>query len=493
MGRIERDSPVPIYHQLKTLIREQIESGLWRPGDRIPTEDELCRLYSISRSPVRQALKELVYEGVLVRRPGAGTFVNDFSPRQAAAGTSIQLVCSDSRWSHLLEHVRRAWNATHPQQPVSFQVEVVSHTRLYDFLSTAVGSGTAPDAAMVDCVWVAGLARAGFLYPLESLNSHWNHSTFGKDLYPAFVSANSYQDRLYGLPVKADISLLWYRKDWLESEGLLPPRDWDELVEVARHFLQPQVRERYGYAYPLVFPGGTAGGEATIYMLMPFIWSAGGEVFERGEVVLDSAATRRALRFLRELVLTHRVSPTDVIRYREDTAFRLFASGKAVMALGGSYEADLIREIGGWEDGEFQERVGYVLPPAVPGGHPAPTIGGTSYVILRQSSRPQRVMEVLRFATDPTQIGECYRELLQILPNPSFNRLVSPDGAPLLSWVSEMIPLGRARPSIPEYVKVSRQLQAMFERTFSDPMPIEVLVRRTAEFISVICEVPCRM
>ncbi len=493
MAKIERDSPVPIYHQLKTLIREQIESGLWKPGDRIPTEDELCRLYGISRSPVRQALKELVYEGVLVRRPGAGTFVNDLSPRPAAADTSIQLMCSDIRWSHLLEHVRRAWNATHPQQPVSFQVEVVSHTRLYDFLSTAVGSGTAPDAAMVDCVWVAGLARAGFLYPLESLNSHWNPSTFGKDLYPAFVSANSYQDRLYGLPVKADISLLWYRKDWLQSEGLLPPRNWDEFVEVARHFLQPQVQERYGYTYPLVFPGGTAGGEATVYMLMPFIWSAGGEVFERGEVVLDSAATHRALRFLRELVRTHQVSPPDVVRYREDTAFRLFASGKAVMALGGSYEADLIREVSGWGGGEFQERVGYVLPPAVPGGQPAPTIGGTSYVILRQSSRPQRVMEVLRFATDPAQVGESYRELLQVLPNPSFNRLVSPNGAPLLAWVSEMIPLGRARPSIPEYVKVSRQLQAMFERTFSDPMPIEALVRRTAEFISVICEVPCRM
>ncbi len=493
MAKIDRDSPVPIYHQLKTLIREQIESGLWRPGDRIPTEDELCRLYGISRSPVRQALKELVYEGVLVRRPGAGTFLNDLSPRQAAADTSIQLVCSDIRWSHLLEHVRKAWNAAHPQQPVSFQVDVVSHTRLYDFLSTAVGSGTAPDAAMVDCVWVAGLARAGFLYPLESLNAHWNHSHFGKDLYPAFVSANSYQDRLYGLPVKADLSLLWYRKDWLEGEGLLPPRDWDELVEVARHFLQPQVQARYGYAYPLVFPGGTAGGEATVYMLMPFIWSAGGDVFERGEVVLDSAATHRALHFLRDLVVAHRVAPPDVVRYREDTAFRLFASGKAVMALGGSYEADLIREIGGWEDGEFQERVGYVLPPAAPGGRPAPTIGGTSYVILRQSPRPQRVMEVLRFATNPAQIGECYRELLQILPNPSFNRLVSPDGAPLLSWVAEMIPLGRARPSIPEYVKVSRQLQAMFEKTFSDPMPVEALVRRTAEFIAVISEMPCRM
>lgn len=493
MGRIERDSPVPLYHQLKTLIREQIESGLWRPGDRIPTEHELCRLYGISRSPVRQALKELEYEGVLIRRPGAGTFVSENLSRAAPLRGAIHLMCSDLRWSDLLEHVRRAWNGVHPQEPISFQVEVVNHTRFYDLLSAAVGSGMAPDAAMVDCVWVAGLARAGFLYPLEDLNSHWNHSAFGKDLYPAFVSANSYRGKLYGLPVKADISLLWYRKDWLAQEGLTPPRNWDELLDVARHFLRPEVQERYGYAHPLVFPGGTAGGEATVYMLMPFVWSAGGEILEGGEVVLDSPETHRALRFLRDLVVTYRVAPPDVVRYREDTAFRLFASGKAVMALGGSYEADLIRHTSGWENGEFQERVGYTLPPAAPGGHPVPTIGGTSYVILRQSPQPQQVMEVLRFATDPVRMGEFYREMLQVLPNPSFNRLISPDVTPFLAWVAETIPLGRARPSIPEYVKVSRQLQAMFEKVFSDPTPIETLVRRTAEFISVICEVPCRM
>lgn len=492
MEKIERGSPVPIYHQLKALIREQIESGLWRPGDRIPTEEDLCRLYGISRSPVRQALKELVYEGVLIRCPGVGTFVSDASPRQTSPDASIQLMCSDPRWSELLEHVSQAWNAIHPHRPISFHVDVVGHTRFYDLLSAAIGSGTAPDAAMVDCVWVAGLARAGFLYPLEDLNSHWNPSVFGKDLYPAFVSANSYRDKLYGLPVKADISLLWYRKDWLAGEGLEPPQDWEQLRDVARHFLQPQVRERYGYAYPLVFPGGLAGGEATVYGLMPFLWSAGGEVLEDGEVVLDSPATHRALHFLRDLVVTHRVAPPEVIRYREDTAVRLFASGKAVMALGGSYEADWIRHTGSWEDGEFQERVGYVLSPTAPGGQPAPTIGGTSYVILRQSSWPRQVMEVFRFATDPAHIGECYREMLQVLPHPSYNHLVSSRAAPLLAWVAERLPLGRARPSVPEYVKISRQLQAMFERTFSDPIPIEVLTRRTAEFIAVISELPCR-
>jgi hypothetical protein len=56
-----------------------------------------------------------------------------------------------------------------------------------------------------------------------------------------------------------------------------------------------------------------------------------------------------------------------------------------------------------------------------------------------------------------------------------------------------MIALGRARPSIPEYVKVSRQLQSMFETAISTTASIDEIVRRTAEFIGAISERPCRL
>jgi multiple sugar transport system substrate-binding protein len=494
---IDRSSPIPIYHQLKTLIRGQIESGLWRPGDRIPTEQELCQLYDISRAPVRQALKELAQEGVLIRRPGLGTFVNNHTPPSPSSDTPVQMMSSDPSWSRVLDHVSRIWNTEHPNQKFTFQVNVVDHSQFYNLLSTAVGSGLAPDVAMVDCVWVAGLAQSGFLYALEDLGSRWNHTEFVRDLYPAFVEANSFNGRLYGLPLKADASLLWYRKDWFAQEGLPPPQDWDDLLAVTRHFLQPQVREQYGLAYPLAFPGGTAGGEATVYNLMPFVWSAGGEILDTGAVVLDAPGARRALQFLRELVTRHRASPPEVVNYEEDTTPQLFASGKVAMALGGSYESDIIRDASGWGGQEFMRRVGCVAPPAAPGSRPVSTVGGTSYVILRQCQRPTLVMDVLKVAISPDVVGDLYRSMLQSLPGPSFNApdgqrspTEPPDAEPLLTWTSHLIASGRARPSIPEYVKVSRQLRAMFGTAISDTAPVGEIVRRTAEFISVISEWP---
>lgn len=492
MTNIDRNSPIPIYHQLKTLIQERIQSGLWRPGDQIPTEQELCQLYDISRAPVRQAFKELEHEGVLIRRPGLGTFVSKHAHTGPLSDTPIQMMSSDPYWSRVLDQVSHAWNMGHPNQKITFQVNVVDHSQFYDLLSLAVGSGTAPDVAMVDYVWVAGLAQSGFLYALEDLSSQWNHTDFVKDLYPTFVQANSLNGRLYGLPLKADASLLWYRKDWFAQEGLESPQDWNDLLAVARHFLQPQVRERYGLAYPLAFPGGTASGEAVVYNLMPFVWSAGGEIFDADVVALDSPGTRRALQFLRELVTLHHVSPPEVVNYKEDIAPQLFASGKVAMALGGSYEGDIIRDVSGWAGEEFTQRVGCVAPPAAPGDRPVSTVGGISYVILRQCQRPTLVMDILKIATDPDVVGDLYRSMLQSSPSPSFNALLTPDADPLLTWTSQTVASGRARPSIPEYVKVSRQLQAMFEAAIAETTPIDEIVRRAAEFISVISERPFR-
>lgn len=72
---ITQESDVPLYFQLVTLIKRQINSGMLKPGDMIPSESQLCSTYNLSRSTVRQALNQLVEEGLLIRRRGKGSFV----------------------------------------------------------------------------------------------------------------------------------------------------------------------------------------------------------------------------------------------------------------------------------------------------------------------------------------------------------------------------------------------------------------------------------
>jgi len=73
--KVIKNSPIPIYSQLKEIIQEMIDNEELQPNDPIPTERELCKIHDISRMTVRMAIMSLVNEGVLYREQGRGTFV----------------------------------------------------------------------------------------------------------------------------------------------------------------------------------------------------------------------------------------------------------------------------------------------------------------------------------------------------------------------------------------------------------------------------------
>ncbi len=73
---LDSSSLTPLYRQLANIIRKRIESGEYSHDEKIPTETDLGQQYGISRITVRKALEELTDDGLLVRKPGKGTFVS---------------------------------------------------------------------------------------------------------------------------------------------------------------------------------------------------------------------------------------------------------------------------------------------------------------------------------------------------------------------------------------------------------------------------------
>jgi GntR family transcriptional regulator len=72
---VDRDSLQKLYAQMYSIIKEKIEKREWPNGGQIPTEDELCRTYDVSKATVRMAVSELVRSGYLRKQQGKGTFV----------------------------------------------------------------------------------------------------------------------------------------------------------------------------------------------------------------------------------------------------------------------------------------------------------------------------------------------------------------------------------------------------------------------------------
>src|SRR3546814_1383337 len=71
------DNPqsLPAYQRIRDTLRAKIESGEYREGDRLPPESKLVEEFGVARMTVRQALAQLVFENLIVRQPGLGSFV----------------------------------------------------------------------------------------------------------------------------------------------------------------------------------------------------------------------------------------------------------------------------------------------------------------------------------------------------------------------------------------------------------------------------------
>ena len=83
---IDRNSFEPPYHQLASILRQQIATGRFRPGDRIPSEAQLCEQYGVSPMTARRALTILLDEGLVTAARGRGTFVKPLVLTTASFG-----------------------------------------------------------------------------------------------------------------------------------------------------------------------------------------------------------------------------------------------------------------------------------------------------------------------------------------------------------------------------------------------------------------------
>lgn len=79
---------IPAYIRIHDDIKEQIDLGNWKIGQRLPSERDLADHYNVSRMTLRQAITLLVEEGILTRKVGSGTFVTSSRVQERMRGTT---------------------------------------------------------------------------------------------------------------------------------------------------------------------------------------------------------------------------------------------------------------------------------------------------------------------------------------------------------------------------------------------------------------------
>ena len=470
--KVEKNGNLPLYRQLEEILKQRIKSGELKPGDQLPTEFELCDEFGISRISVRQALAELANDGFLCRHQGRGTFVNHLlSPTTKL----LRVLIAEEQWIPPLREAVRLYNEEGHDSDIHLEVQAVGRPQLRSEILSSVGRGEAPDIALIDWAWTVEFADLHFLKRLDLLDPKWV-TEFKADLFPAFV--NTAAPVLYGIQPEANVSAIWCRKDWFAKERIDPPRTWDELVGVSRHFQRKK-------KHPLSFVGGTKAGETTTYQLLPFVWAGGGNLFTNGNVALDDRAVA-AVRFLVDLVHKHKVVSPDVVSYSWDQPARLFAQGDLAMAVGGSYEKAVIQEVSGWDDETFRAKVDCIPVPAGPTGDNATVAGGMTYVIFRQTKNAELALEVLKRIASPPLMHKFCTETGRSPTRTSVVRALDSEQDWFSHRVASFLNSARARSGITEYAKVSEQFQVMMENALSGRMDPRQAVEKAGEIMRIL-------
>lgn len=488
---IDRNSPIPLYYQLKQHFKKQMEAGSLHSGDRLPTEMELCEQFDISRAPVRQALSELAREGLIYRRAGQGTFVASQAEAHLEQQTTLRVLAhSDVRWMASLEDAVRHWNRHHPEHEVRLDIAMCPRSEYHQVLRRAVAQGNAPDVTPLDYAWIADYAHDGYIVALDKLDPVWVDETLHAMELPV-AKNNIINGHLYAAPVQADITGLWYRKDWLGQETLTPPQTWSDWLLLLDHFSDPAVQRRLGYDHAVALPVAAVTGEATVNLLMPFIWMAGGDIVnDAGELVLNSPEVYTALGFLQEITIQRRLClPPTLPAFQTWDLSRLFAQGRTPMILGGTYEWSRIRDECDWAEDErgTSQYLGFQLAPRPSLETPSiGSLGGTSWAIFQQSTVQDLSLEILKLMASTELSTTFCEENLQISPYLSVNRELRSGAHPWLAAIVPLLERARTRPLLHNYRQISLFLRQMFEQILWRGMDVEETVQRTVQSLTLL-------
>ena len=80
MKIVDPANPIPKYLQISTWLKELIQTGRYKPGEKLPSEIELSKMCGVNRNTLRHAISELMLEGLLRKEKGTGTFVSSSTP-----------------------------------------------------------------------------------------------------------------------------------------------------------------------------------------------------------------------------------------------------------------------------------------------------------------------------------------------------------------------------------------------------------------------------
>jgi multiple sugar transport system substrate-binding protein len=301
-------------------------------------------------------------------------------------------------------------------------------------------SGDPIELVYMDVIWIAKFAAKGWIMPLD----RWFTPQLQEKFLPNAVEAGRYHGRSFRVPVRADVGMLYYRRDLVPT----PPKTWEEFDNVCRQAPHSPGRSC------IVFQGMQY--EGLVCNFLEYLWGRGGEVIDaKGRVVLNSPQARDALRFMRRLI-NKGWAPKAVLTYQEQQSLSAFAEGKAVFMRNWPYAWTILNRPGS----PLRGKVGIAPLIHKAGYESAGALGGWGLGIAHGIEDPEAAWRFIAFATSPEA-----QRILHVRRGavPSRKALFAdPEilrGSPYYKDLYAIVMRARPRPVLPDYPRISDTIQ----------------------------------
>jgi multiple sugar transport system substrate-binding protein len=323
------------------------------------------------------------------------------------------------------------WNAANADKPIN--LSYIVHTEMVAKIAQGVASGDVPDLMGMDLIYAPQFENAGQLTDITDQISSWPEL---KTASPGHMTVATFNNRLFGVPLYADVSALFYNKDLFKKAGLDPNKPPTSLAEIRTY--ADKITALGGDIKGYYLPGNCAG--CNIFTVGPLMWASGAtiEAGKCGDEPLVGDGVKQVDQWARDMVAAGNVHEGD--RAETGATFHLqFGSGKVGMMGTGNFNITLARDQ--MKDHPFE--FGISLLPGVEAGKTASFIGGDLVVIPKGSKRVDDAIAFMKFILSDNEQVEGYAKLLNLTTRSDMANNKYFQAEPLVQDVAKALSVGR--------------------------------------------------
>src|SRR6185295_16222700 len=357
-----------------------------------------------------------------------GLLASSFAATSSSAADLVMWERSGGN-KDMVDKLVEMWNAKNPDRHIN--LTYIPHAEMVAKLAQAIASGDVPDLMGMDLIYAPQFEKAG---QLVDITDQIGSLPELKTASPGHMMVATYDKRLYGVPLYADVSALFYNKDLFTKAGLDPDKPPTSLAELRTYAdkITALGNDTKGY----YLPGNCAG--CNIFTVGPLMWASGAKIEAKGpgDEPLTGDGVKQVLQFARDMVKAGNVHDGD--RTENGETFHLqFGSGKVGMMGTGNFNITLARQQ------NPSMKFGITLLPGMTPGSSASFIGGDLVVVPKGSKRVSDSVNFMKFLlSDDVQV-EVYAKALNLTTRSDMVENKYFKAEPLVQDVAKALTVGR--------------------------------------------------